>query len=185
MSRRPLLHLCLLSLLLPAMPVRAAESVAVRLLDLESVVDGAWEYEQPTSTMRLLQYRVAGAADGSNASFIVYYFGPGQGGSKEANIERWTSQFSTAEGKPVEPVITTSKVGDLPVTQVELRGSYARSLGIGQRVAAQPDQTLLAAIVETPQGNLFAQLHGPTATVGPARPTFEAFLNGLKPVAVP
>ncbi len=174
-----------LSLLLLFTPARAGEPAPVRLLDLESVVDGAWEYEQPTSAMRLLQYRVTGVGDGNNASFVVYYFGPDQGGSKEANIERWTSQFSTAEGKPVEPVITTSKVGELPVTLVELRGSYARSLGMGQRVTAQPEQTLLAAIVETSQGNLFAQLHGPTATVGAARPAFEAFLSGLRPAAAP
>jgi hypothetical protein len=39
--------------------------------------------------------------------------------------------------------------------------------------------------VETPKGNLFAQLHGPTATVAPARAAFEAFLAGFKPVAQP
>jgi hypothetical protein len=178
-----LFPLFVLSFLLLAAPARAGEPVAVRLLDLESVVDGAWEQEPPASTMRLLQYRVPGAAEGANASFVVYYFGPGQGGSTEANVERWASQFSTPEGGRVEPAITTAKVGDLPVTLVELRGSYARSIGIGQQVAAQPDQALLAAIVETPQGNLFAQLHGPTATVDPARPAFEAFLSGLRPVA--
>jgi hypothetical protein len=180
-----LFPLCVLSFLLLAVPARAGEPVAVRLLDFESVVDGAWEYEQPTSTMRLLQFRVIGAGDGSNASFVVYYFGPGQGGSKEANIERWQSQFTTADGGPVEPVVTTSKAGDLPVTLVELRGSYARSLGMGQRVDPQPDQTLLAGIVETPKGNLFAQLHGPTATVAPARRAFEGFLAGLKPAPQP
>jgi hypothetical protein len=163
----------------------AGESHAVRLLDLESVIAADWEQEQPTSTMRLLQYRVAGTGGIGNASFIVYYFGPGQGGSKEANIERWQSQFTSADGGPVEPVVTISKAGDLPVTLVELRGSYARSLGMGQRVEAQPDQTLLAGIVETPKGNLFAQLHGPTATVAPARAAFEAFLAGFKPVAQP
>ena len=185
MTWRLLAMLCALSLLLPALHATAGEPVAVRLLDLESVVDGTWVHEPPASTMRLLQYRVTGVGEGNNASFVVYYFGPDQGGSKEANIERWTSQFSTAEGKPVEPVITTSKVGELPVTLVELRGSYARSLGMGQRVTAQPEQTLLAAIVETPQGNLFAQLHGPTATVGAARAAFEAFLSGLRPAAAP
>jgi hypothetical protein len=180
-----LFPLCVLSVLLLAVPARAGEPVAVRLLDLESVVDAAWEHEQPTSTMRLLQYRVAGTGGVGNASFIVYYFGPGQGGSNAANIERWQSQFTTADGGPVEPVITTSKAGELPVTLVELRGSYARSLGLGQSVDAQPDQTLLAAIVETPKGNLFAQLHGPTATVAPARADFEAFIAGLRPVKQP
>ena len=180
-----LFPLCVLSFLLLSVPARAGEPVAVRLLDLESVVDAAWEHEQPTSTMRLLQYRVPGKTGGDNAAFVVYYFGPGQGGSNAANIERWQSQFTTADGGPVEPVITTSKAGELPVTLVELRGSYARSLGLGQSVDAQPDQTLLAAIVKTPKGNLFAQLHGPTATVAPARADFEAFVAGLRPVKQP
>lgn len=163
----------------------AGEGRAVRLLDLESVVPAEWEAEQPTSTMRLLQCRVPGPGGTADASFVVYYFGPGQGGSNAANIERWQSQFTTADGGPVEPVVTTSKAGDLPVTLVALQGSYARSLGMGQGVEPQPDQTLLAGIVETPKGNLFAQLHGPTATVAPARAAFEAFLAGLRPVAQP
>lgn len=185
MFDRYLSNLALTALLLVSAAVCAADSVAVRLLDLQSVVTADWEKEQPTSTMRLLQYRVAGRGGAGSASFIVYYFGPGQGGSNAANIERWQSQFTTADGGPVEPVITTSKAGDLPVTLVELRGNYARSLGMGQRVDPQPDQILLAGIVETPKGNLFAQLHGPTATVAPARAAFEAFLAGLKPVAQP
>jgi len=185
MFARSLSRLASAAVLLVSAAVSAAGPVAVRLLDLQSVVGASWEPEQPTSTMRLLQYRVAGAGGAGNATFVVYYFGAGQGGSNAANIERWQSQFTTADGGPVEPVITTSKAGDVPVTLVELRGSYARSLGMGQGVDAQPDQTLLAAIVETPKGNLFAQLHGPTATVAPARGDFEAFLAGLEPVAQP
>ena len=173
------------TLALATVAARADDQVAVRLLGLESAVAPGWEAEQPTSTMRLLQYRVPGREGAGNAAFVVYYFGPGQGGSNAANVERWQSQFTTADGAPDEPVITTSKAGDLPVTLVELRGSYARSVGMGQGVDAQPDQTLLAGIVETPKGNLFAQLHGPTATVAPARPAFEAFLAGLRPVSGP
>lgn len=163
----------------------AGANPSVRLLDFESSVGAGWEQEQPSSTMRLLQYRIPSAAGAGNAAFVAYYFGAGQGGSNEANIERWRSQFTTADGGPVEPVIRTSMAGGLPVTLVELRGSYARSVGMGQRVDAQPDQTLLAAIVETPKGNLFVQLHGPTATVAAARADFEAFLAGLRPATRP
>jgi hypothetical protein len=170
-----------------AVPVATAADAgqAVRLLNLESSVGADWEHQQPTSTMRLLQYGIPAAGGGGPATFVVYHFGLGQGGSIEANTERWQSQFSTADGGPVEPVVTTFKAGELPVTVVELKGSYARSLGMGQRVEAQPDHTLLAAIVETGQGNLFAQMHGPTASVEAQRAAFEAFLRGLKPVAAP
>jgi hypothetical protein len=185
MRERFIRYLALAALLVGAAVARAGEPTAVRLMDLESVVGAGWEQEQPTSTMRLLQYRIPGTGGAANAAFIVYYFGPGQGGSNAANIERWQSQFTTADGGPVEPIVATSKAGDLPVTLVELRGSYARSLGMGQRGEVQQDQTLLAGIVETPRGSLFAQLHGPTATVVPARADFEAFLAGLKPAPQP
>jgi hypothetical protein len=165
--------------------IAAEGGQTVRLLDLESSVGADWEAQQPTSMMRLLQYGIPGAGGDGVGTFVVYHFGIGQGGSIEANIERWQSQFSTADGGPVEPVVTTFKAGELPVTLVELKGSYARSLGIGQRVAAQPDQTLLAAVVETAQGNLFAQMHGPTASVAAQRAAFEAFLRGLRPAATP
>jgi hypothetical protein len=170
-----------------AVPAATAGDVGkpVRLLNLESSVGADWEEQQPTSTMRLLQYGIPGAGGSGAATFVVYHFGLGQGGSIEANVERWQSQFSTADGGPVEPVVTTFKAGELPVTVVELKGSYARSLGMGQRVDAQPDQTLLAAVVETGQGNLFAQMHGPSAAVAVQRAAFEAFLRGLKPAAAP
>ncbi len=139
--------------------------------------------------MRLVQYGIPGAGGSAAATFVVYHFGLGQGGSIEANIERWQSQFATEDGGPVEPVVTLFKAGELPVTlvelNVELKGSYARSLGMGQRVDAQRDQTLLAAVVETAQGNLFAQMHGPSASVAAQRAAFEAFLRGLKPAASP
>jgi hypothetical protein len=185
---RPLSSALLLALwaaLATPAAVAADGGKPVRLLNLESSVGADWEEQQPTSTMRLVQYGIPGAGGSGAATFVVYHFGLGQGGSIEANIERWQSQFTTEDGGPVEPVLTIFKAGELPVTLVELKGSYARSLGMGQRVDAQRDQTLLAAVVETAQGNLFAQMHGPSASVAAQRAAFEAFLRGLKPAASP
>jgi hypothetical protein len=46
--------------------------------------------------------------------------------------------------------------------------------------SAKPDQTLLSAIVETPKGSLWIQLHGPRATVRANREAFLAMVRGLK-----
>jgi hypothetical protein len=109
----------------------------------------------------------------------VYYFGPGQGGSEEANIARWQSQFSGPKGGAVEPVVERYEVAGVPVTRVEPRGSYARGVGVGPGGTARPDQTLLAAIVETGRGNVFVQIHGPSELVGREREGFDRFLRGL------
>ena len=56
--------------------------------------------------MRLAEWSVA-RTDGTSAEVIVYYFGEGRGGSAEANIARWSSQFTSAEGGPVTPRVGT------------------------------------------------------------------------------
>lgn len=156
----------------------AAEQ-AVSFLNLRSDLPADWTREQPGSAMRLLQYRVPGEEGG--AAFVVYYFGPGQGGSVEANVERWVSQFSNPSGEPVTPSIEPLK-GALPATLVELRGSYARGVGLGPTGEALPDQMLLAAVVETPRGNLYPQLHGPAAVVSAQRDAFVHFAQGITTV---
>ena len=53
---------------------------------------GRREAQRP---MRLATYTVA-----PDAECGVYFFGSGQGGSVEANLDRWIGQFLQADGKP-------------------------------------------------------------------------------------
>ncbi|MGE5152830.1 MAG: hypothetical protein ACM3ST_02340 [Bdellovibrio bacteriovorus] len=161
-----------------------AAGQTVSFSGLTSEVPSEWVGTQPSSTMRLLQFDIPGAGGGEGAQFVVYYFGPGQGGSLDANLERWASQFRGPEGKPVEPVVTPLK-STMPATLVELRGSYARNVGMGQSGEALPDRMLLAALVETPDGNLYPQLHGPADLVTAQRPAFIAFIEGIRAGAAP
>ena len=57
-----------------------------------------WTKEKPSSPLRRGQYRIPGP--GGPAECTVFYFGPGQGGDAESNIERWISQFRRADGSP-------------------------------------------------------------------------------------
>jgi hypothetical protein len=170
--------LLLLATLL-AQPAAGAQPVG--FLDLASSVPDGWEVEQPSSSMRALQVRVPGGEGAEPAELVVYYFGPGQGGTVEANVTRWKSQFSRPEGGEVEPKISRLEEAALPTTLVELEGSYARTVGMGGAAEAKPDRMLLAAIVERPQGNLYAQLHGPAALVSDARGDFVAFVKAIAP----
>jgi len=160
-----------------------ADGQSVTLLDITSSVPADWVASEPSSGMRLLQFTVPSDGAGESAQLVVYYFGPGQGGSLEANVARWSSQFSTDDG-PVEPVITPLD-GNLPATLVELTGSYARGVGIGPVGDALPNRTLLAGVVETPRGNLYPQLHGPADLVAKHRADFVRFITGMRPVPTP
>jgi len=174
-------RLILILTLLLAVGQACADGQRVELLGMTSELPADWVAEAPESRMRLLQFRVPAADDADeDPQLVVYYFGPGQGGSLDANVERWKSQFSNPDGTPVEPVITELS-GSMPATLVELRGSYARSIGMGPGDEALPQRMLLAAIVETPKGNLYPQLHGPAELVARNRDAFVAFVEGIAP----
>lgn len=164
--------------------VNCAAGQAVRFQGLTSEVPSAWTQDTPSSNMRVLQLGVPGGAEGEGAQFVVFYFGPGQGGSLEANVDRWTAQFSNPDGSPVTPVMGPVE-SPMPATLVELRGSYARGVGAGPGAETLPDRMLLAAVVETPEGNLYPQLHGPAELVASQREAFIAFIQGIQAAGSP
>lgn len=159
----------------------AAGGPAVTLLDYTTHVPTAWQARTPSNPMRIAEYQIPGSGGGQGADVVVYYFGPGQGGTVQANIARWQSQFSDPGGGHVQPTVTQEKGTTFPTTVAEFHGSYARGVGMGMGdTAAVPDQGLLAAIVETPKGNLFFQLFGPDAIVTGQKADFLRFVRGLK-----
>jgi hypothetical protein len=123
--------------------------------------------------LRRAEWTVA-RTDGTSAEVIVYYFGEGQGGSADANIARWSSQFTSPEGGPVTTAFVT--------TVAEFEGAYARSIGpaMSGGGAAEPDQGLVAAVVETPRGNLFLQLFGDRAAVSETRADFLEMVESIR-----
>ena len=160
--------------------LRAEQMKQVEFLGLASKLPASWQEEQPSSDMRLAQFVVPGGREDLAANLIVYYFGQGQGGSAEANINRWQSQFSKPGGGVVEPSIEKLEVSGMAVTVVELRGDYARGVGMGPAGSAAPDRILLASIVEAPRGNLYIQLHGPAATVSAQREIYLDFIRQIQ-----
>lgn len=183
MSERPLRLLILAVLAVHAATTAADQTV--QILDMNATLPDGWVAETPRSDMRKLQYRVTSGDADQPAELVVYYFGPGQGGSLEANVERWRSQFSRPDGGEVETVIEEIDGVTMPATLVTIEGTYARGLGVGPQGEPLPDRMLLAAVVQTPQGNLYPQLHGPAAVVSTARDGFVGLLRSLAPIETP
>jgi hypothetical protein len=161
-------------------PPRAEKLKTVEFLGMTSSLPASWVEEDPSSSMRLAQFSVPGSDADSNANLVIYYFGQGQGGTNEANISRWQSQFSKPDGGVVSPQVQTTEAQGMPVTLVEFRGDYARGVGMGIGGTALKDQMLLAAIVEYPRGNIFIQLHGPAEAVSMHRAAFIAFIQSIE-----
>ena len=59
-----------------------------------------WRQSSSASAMRVAEFTLPRApGDVEDAILIVYYFG-GQGGSVDANIQRWVGQIQQPDGKP-------------------------------------------------------------------------------------
>jgi hypothetical protein len=137
--------------------------------------------EQPARSMRVATYTVPAATAALAGECAVFFFGSGEGGSVDANVERWSRQF---EGTP-KPERSARTVRGIAVTTVKLTGSYLAPGGpTMQSQGKRPGYVLVGAIAEMPEGNLFFKLTGPEATVLAARAEWEALLASLAP-AVP
>jgi hypothetical protein len=115
------------------------------------------------------------------AECIVNYFGPGQGGSVDANIERWNSQVQGPDGKPVVAKVAKRTVRSLAITTIDASGAYS---GMGGPIALSPKivpgYRLLGAIVEAPGGTVFFKLTGPAKTIAANQQKFEQLLASLQ-----
>ncbi len=135
--------------------------------------------------MRLATYTVPHAAgDADNAECGVFYFGAGQGGSVQANMDRWIGQFVQADGKPSKSAakVENRTVHGLKVTTVDVSGAYTGMAG-PQAAPGAPKQgyRLLGAVVEGPQGSVFFKFTGPAKTVAQNKAAFDKLLASLSP----
>ncbi len=134
-----------------------------------------WVGEKPSSKMRLAQASIPGAA--GPAQFGVFYFGPGGGGTPEANIERWVEQIDKPAAPPHRESFSSH---GLKVTWVEVAGTMkATTVGMGP-ATAQPGYRLLGAVVEGTNGPWYVKVTGPDATVAAARGAFLDLLHNLQ-----
>jgi hypothetical protein len=169
------------SLIGSTLSAQTAPAASVTLLNYQTVVPTGWTSKTPSSSMRLAEFTAPGASGGTGAEVVVYYFGPGQGGGPEANLERWKSQFSNPTGAPVYEKVTTDSTAAAKLTIAEYRGTYARGVGTGSSAdQAKPGQTLIAVVAETPRGTLFFQCFGASAEVDAQRAAYLRFVKSLK-----
>src|SRR6185295_5719313 len=91
--------------------------------ELRYTVPAGWQEEKPNSNMRVAQYKLPKAeGDSADAELVLYYFGQGQGGSKQANIDRWLNQMQQADGSPSKDKakIANTTVNGMAVTTVDV-----------------------------------------------------------------
>ena len=124
--------------------------------------------------MRAAELEYAGAA-GKPADAIFYYFGQGQGGGTQANVDRWLGSFQEPKDK-LNSKVDKKKVGSGEVTYVEAEGTYMSGMPGGPKTP-QAGSKLLGAIIESPNGTVFVRMTGPLATVKAADADFRKMIE--------
>ena len=103
---------------------------------------------------------------------------PGMKGKDERNIERWISQVKHPQGRAMtrdDATIAVTELGEVKLTVVDISGVVDTSVdGSG---AGEPDQRLIAAIVDHPKGPHFIKISGTVSAVKQWEASIDAFLK--------
>ena len=137
-----------------------------------------WKWENPTSPMRKAQLSIPGK-HGEMALVTFFYFGPGQGGTVQANVDRWAAQFSLKDGSPVNATTTSQKTTTGTITFVSANGTFASGMPGGPTEAC-PNYALRGAIMESTQGDVYVKMTGPGALIKEATPAFDEMILRAK-----
>lgn len=143
-----------------------------------------WVVEKPSSNVRVAQYKLPKAEDDSeDASLVLYFFGTNQGGSVQANLERWISQMEQPDGtsSQTKAKSETLTINQLKVSTIDLSGTYVAETAPGSGVRHNnPGYRLRAAVIETPKGAYYVKLVGPSKTIDRWNKAFDAYLQSFE-----
>lgn len=150
---------------------------------LRYAVPMAWTRVPAPSDMRSAQFQIPADGGGEGGELVLFFFGKGQGGGVEQNLQRWYGQFQQPDGRPSSEaaVVTIRTINGLKVTSVDVAGTYTATPMRGAAPGAgKPNYRMLAAVVEGEGGPWFFRASGPGALMVTVKPQFDAMLESLE-----
>ncbi|HSU41071.1 MAG TPA: hypothetical protein VLJ38_15945 [Polyangiaceae bacterium] len=140
-----------------------------------------WKRSPRQVPMRKATYQIPHAPkDKEDAELGIFYFGAGQGGTVDANVDRWVKQFADLPASKVKRADRSANGLVQHTVEIDSGTFNANSMMQGP---SKPKENfaLLGAIIEAPSGEYFFKLTGPADTVAAARADFYKFLDSVQP----
>jgi hypothetical protein len=173
----------------------ATNGVVFKTAGLQFLIPAKWTAEPAENSARAGQWLVAApsaqpassAAAGAptaadEGEVVVFYFGPGTGGTAQENIEAWRGTIHDAAGHPVAGEVKTRLAGGFKVTELVAFGAYDDPVPMaGMPPVVRAGYGLAGAVLEEPQGNIYWRLTGPAPLVTATLPLFRKMIDGVKP----
>ncbi len=146
---------------------------------LEMTAPDGWIKKQPRVRIIAYEFSVPAAKDDTNDGRMTVMVA---GGSIDANVRRWYGQFKQPDGGNTAKVaqVEKKKIADHVVHLVEISGTYLDRRGPVAPAVARENYRMLAAIIETKQGNFFVKFYGPKKTVTQNEEAFKQMTLGLQ-----
>jgi hypothetical protein len=142
-----------------------------------------WLAKPPSSSMRIAEFTLPKAAGDTEDAALAVFFFAGQGGSVQANLDRWISQMTQPDGRASKDVAKTSQLAShgLAITLVDVPGTFVAEMSPGATEHYnKPGFRLRAAVVPAAGGPYFVKLTGPARTVARWDESFMTFLKSLR-----
>jgi hypothetical protein len=135
-----------------------------------------WAWVETASSMRKAQLKITGQDAKQIGEVVFFFFGEGGGGGTQANIDRWLGQFEQPKAE-LHSKVEEVTVNKRKVTYVRVEGTYLSGMPGGPKTP-QPNSTLIGAILESEQGNVFVRLTGPAPLARAADESFRKMVSG-------
>jgi len=164
--------LAFLALPISAFPksLPAPQPIAFRVGSLRFDRPDSWRWVPPSDSLRAAQLE----KKTPNGTLLITFsrFPNASSGSVQANLDRWTSQFS----KLTLPAKTHATTGSVcPVTNLRLQGTLKGGLP-GGPAKEIVDATLLGAIFQTEGELVVVKCTGPSSSIGPIEKEFASLV---------
>jgi hypothetical protein len=155
---------------------------------LQFEIPAGWQPQTPETSARAGQWTVPPPADqpGDGVEIVVFYFGPGVGGTAQENIDGWSAAVTTPDGHPTPAAPLKRTVAGHAITEVLLTGTYARdNPQPALPPTPKPGYALLGAVIENPGGTIYWRATGPASQVAALAPVLDKIVDDLKPLPAP
>lgn len=166
----------------PVNPTEVTPSGQVRAETIDGLslsVPTEWVRKPGSNPMRLAEFTLPGP--GGEVTLVVSRFAGG-GGDATANVERWKTQFTKADGSDVGDAAKVTVVDKAPlkITTVDIEGTNIAPVtpGAPERYN-EANSRLLGAIVEGSGDPYFFKAAGTVKTLGLWEPGFRAAVETM------
>ncbi len=177
-------RLAIVLVALLVLPAAAADTVRTEAVRLRFSVPRAWIRVPAHSDERAAQWKLRRAVgDAEDGELVLFFFGKGEGGSVEENLDRWRALFILPEGRPRREagVVTTRTARGLRVTKLDIAGTYKPpQTSDGLLPPTKRGHRMLAAMIDGETGPWFFRATGPRTTIAQATSAFDAMLDSVE-----